>query len=69
MKTTYTLFRVKIGIATYFSTNISEIINFSLAFGVFGESEIHDNVPYQINGIVAQHPEGTFNKIKRQYFN
>lgn len=69
MKTTYTLYKVQFGTATYFTTDIITLIEFCYMFGVNGHADEHGEVYYQVPNLVAQHPEGTFKKIKKQYFN
>ena len=66
--TTHTLYKVQLGLATYFSTSPAEITAFASIFGMIGHAEEHGTCLYQIPNVVAQHPPGTFKgKIKRQY--
>lgn len=66
--TSYTLYKLTInGAVKYFSTSITEINAFAAVYGLIGKAEPHGDVFYQIPGVVAQHPRGTFSGIKRQY--
>lgn len=65
---TYTLYKVQFGVATYFTTNIINLVEFCHLFGAEGHADEHGEIAYQVPNVVAQHPEGTFSKIKKQYF-
>lgn len=66
----HTLYYVTInGSVKYFSTNVTEIEAFAWAYGMIGYVEEEPKkIGYRVDSVVAQHPAGTFSRIKCQYF-